>query len=232
MPSETINLYKFLPMVIKNIVDGFIDDLELVDLYEQFYITNKKNRNSLKSHAILSKQHISYNYIQKQHQKINDTLKSLHKKTTTMDFTNELYCGRINDELGQHSNVDNLTNIYTRYPERYDFPLDFKLFHMLYKSYGCKLQFLNICNLQPCYIFNYLVYNTCNNIYYEKDVYIKDWFIIVSDGTTMGNMVLYMNLNPDSLQFGHIHMYKSVYHNGVKHVFNSFTDFIKNMLKN
>ena len=237
--------FSTLPKDLVNIISGYIDDLEMVDLYFNFYeqynyliiktsITNLpdkiykifnlvKNTKKEQEELILS---------------IPQSLSNLYKNSVSVDFSMQMFDDgpRLNGELGEYSDPNSLTEIFDRDPDRYEIPEDLKLFYILFsqsKKNNPSGILQPMTKLEGFDGFDCIVWDS-DNPHFEKDVYIKDWFGIFIDNNSVdnGRGCLYINLNPDSPEFNHVYSYSSSDEGHTAFVADSFRGVIEELVEN
>jgi hypothetical protein len=212
-------IFRKFPRDLENIIIGYMDDLTMVESYICFYkmysstVPNLTNRSKVGQNRLILD--------------IPSALSNLYKNSANVDFSMGMfkYGIRLNGELGERSDPDGSIEIFDREPELYKFPDDLKLFHTLFRSSGVCVYFPPITRLTAFNEYDDVEWEDLHgNPYYLNDVYIKDWFVIFVDCRVDDNYsCLYINLNSDSCDFGHVYSY---YMHRFKFVAKSFRETI------
>jgi hypothetical protein len=219
-----MTIFKKFPRNLENIIIGYMDDLTMIELYIHFIkmygstVSNLTNRSKVEQNQLILD--------------IPCALSNLYKNSANVDLSMVMfeYGIRLNGELGERSDPNGSIEIFDREPVSYKFPDDLKLFHTLFKSSGICVYFPPITRLTPFNEYDDVEWEDCyGNPYYLNDVYIKDWFVIFVDCNVDDDYgCLYINLNGDSHDFGHVYSY---YMNAFTFVATSFRETINILTK-
>lgn len=218
-------MFKSFPNVLQSIINDNLNELQLVELYDNFY---KKYGNIF--NIKINKTNITDVDFEIVLQKLYDKpcINILNCPEINIFYENVKYNGKYIDEY-HDDDPEIITNIYDK-KNKLCFPDDLKLFYKMFSFYNKnKCDFINFKNIYQCESMLYA--NNGNRIdgsspHYEKDIYFNDWYTILYDSGE-----LYINLNPNSKEYENIYSYSSSIDCGfIGFVCKSFTKLIKKIL--
>lgn len=132
------------------------------------------------------------------------------------------------------TNPDNPTNLVSSEAKVYKVPEDLMLFHRNYITGVGPVRFAPLSTLVGAYVT--LVASLMedgNNVHYGTDLYFRHYFIILHDEYSVdnGHGQLYMNMNPEAADYGHVYAHSSGDEGQNGRIATSFVNFIQLMIK-
>lgn len=234
--------FEQLPKELQEIINKYVKDLELVELYDKFYLKYKDEFNLTKG-----------GYSNKEIEESQGNLPN-RTKELTLDIdegvTSVFYYGCSLDDKKKYDwidkeNKDNPTRFYSKISEL-AFPEDLKLFYRIFKIHS-KQTSLIFLFLEPKEVngtdaiyslpadkgFVETIEELINyhNPHYGKEIFYKAWFNILIDPWGMNGGSIYTNLNPKAEEYGYIYSFSEPDAGCATLICKSFQELIKKLLE-